>query len=243
MSSQYQYLRNLYVLRGVGGKDGYVSNIVACQGFDAFIDGGGTVVVSVETDVAEVGLYKSWLQIRHANGGISDIYTQTIGKCFHSGFCGTIDVAAGIGSIASYRANVDNMSTIALHHTGHDETRHREQALDVRVDHRFPIIHRALILRLQSERQSGVVHKHINLPPFSRQFLDILRRLLAVSHIECQCQHVQTFSRQLLPDFIQTVFVSSRQNQSVAILSELTCTGESYPACSTCYQYNFVHIF
>ena len=56
MGGQYQYLGSLYVLRGIGGKDGDVGNIISRQGLDAFIDRGGPVVVAVETDVAEVGL-------------------------------------------------------------------------------------------------------------------------------------------------------------------------------------------
>ena len=81
MGGQYEHFGNLHVLWGVGGKDGNVGNIVARHGLDAFIDRGGPVVVSVETDVAEVGLHKSGLQVRHTDSSIGDIDAQTIGEC------------------------------------------------------------------------------------------------------------------------------------------------------------------
>ena len=83
MCCQYQHLGYLYVLRGVGGIDGNIGNVVARQGLDAFIDRSGSFVVSVETNVAEVGLYESRLQVRHADGGIGYIDAQAVGKCFH----------------------------------------------------------------------------------------------------------------------------------------------------------------
>ena len=41
MGGQDQHLGNLYVLRGIGGKDGNIGNIISRQGLDAFIDRGG----------------------------------------------------------------------------------------------------------------------------------------------------------------------------------------------------------
>ena len=85
------------------------------------------------------------------------------------------------------------MSAIALHHAWNDEARHREQTLDIRVDHRLPVIKITLILRFQSQRQTSVVHQHVYLLPLSRQFLDVLCSLLAVSHVESQRQNFRTF--------------------------------------------------
>ena len=57
MGGQYQHFGNLHVFWSVGSIDSHVSNIIASQRFDAFIDCGGTVAVSVEADIAEVSLH------------------------------------------------------------------------------------------------------------------------------------------------------------------------------------------
>ena len=75
MGGQYQHLSNLDVFRRIGGKDSHVGNIITCQRLNTFIDIGGTIIVAMETDIAEVCLYKSRLQVRHADGGIGDVDT------------------------------------------------------------------------------------------------------------------------------------------------------------------------
>ena len=64
MSGQNQHLCNLYMLWCIGGVNGNIGNIVASEGLDAFVHIGRTVVVTMEADVAEVGLHQAWLQIR-----------------------------------------------------------------------------------------------------------------------------------------------------------------------------------
>ena len=44
-----------------------IGNVVAYQRFHAFIDIVGTLLVTTEPDNAEVGLYQSGLDVRHAN--------------------------------------------------------------------------------------------------------------------------------------------------------------------------------
>ena len=104
MGSQYQHLGYLYVLRGIRGEDGYIGNVVARQRLDAFVDCGGTVTVAAEADVAEVGLHKSGLQVRHADSRVGNVDAQTVGECFHGSLGGTVDIAAGVGCIASHAA-------------------------------------------------------------------------------------------------------------------------------------------
>ena len=75
MGGQNQHLGNLHVLRRIGSIDSHVGNIIARKGFDALIDISSTVAVAVETDITEVGLYQSGLQVGHAHGSIGHIYT------------------------------------------------------------------------------------------------------------------------------------------------------------------------
>ena len=75
MGGEDEDLGNLDVGGGVGGKDGYVGNVVAGKGLDALVDIGGAVVVAVEADVAEIGFNESCLEIGNAYCGVGDINT------------------------------------------------------------------------------------------------------------------------------------------------------------------------
>ena len=136
MRGQYQHLSNLYVLRGIGGIDCHIGDIVTRQGFDACIEFGSTFGIALETDVAEVRLYQSGLQVRHADGRIGHVDAQSVGERLHSRFRGTIVATACVGSIASHRTHIDDMTVVTCHHTRHHKTRHRQQTLDICVDHR-----------------------------------------------------------------------------------------------------------
>ena len=103
MRGEDEDLGNLHMLGGIGGIDGHVGDVVACEWFDALIDVGSSAGISMETDVAEVGLNKSRLQVRHTDGRTGNIDSQTVGQGFHSSLRGTIDVAAGISGIACNR--------------------------------------------------------------------------------------------------------------------------------------------
>ena len=74
MGGEDEYLGNLDMGRCVRGIDGHVGDIVARQGLDALIDISGTVVVAVEADIAEIGLYKSGLQVGNTDGGVSNYF-------------------------------------------------------------------------------------------------------------------------------------------------------------------------
>ena len=67
MGGQDEHLGYLDVSGSIGGIDGNIGNVVASQRGDALIDIGGTSGVSMKANVAEVGLYKSGLQVGDAD--------------------------------------------------------------------------------------------------------------------------------------------------------------------------------
>ena len=225
----------------IGGIDGNVSNIVASKGLDTFIDIGSTIMVAMETDIAEVCLHKTRLQIGDTDGGVGHIDTQSIGKCLYCGLRGTIHIAPCVCGIASNRTHIDNVSAIALHHTWYNEPRHGQQTFDVGINHGLPIVEIAFVFWLQSKSQPCIVHQHIDLLPLCRQRLDAFLSHFAISHVEGQGQHVSTFSRQFLLDVGQPLLVSTGKNQPVTVLGEFPGTSQSDTACCPCYQYNLVH--
>ena len=78
MSGKNEHLSNLYVLRSIGGIDSHIGNVVASQGLDTLIYIGSTIVVTAETDIAEVRLNETGLQVRDADGRIGNINAQTV---------------------------------------------------------------------------------------------------------------------------------------------------------------------
>ena len=82
----------------IGGVNGNIGNIVASEGLDAFVHIGRTVVVTMEADVAEVGLHQAWLQIRDTNGCVGHIDTQSVRKGLYCCLGGTIDISIRVTS-------------------------------------------------------------------------------------------------------------------------------------------------
>ena len=243
MGGQNQHLGDLHVGRGVGSIDSHIGHIVGCERFDTLINLGSPFGVAVEARVAEICFDKSGLEIRHTDGRVRHIDAQTVAEGFHRCFCGTIDVAAGVGRVACQRADVDDVASVALDHAGHDESRHRQQTLDVGVDHRLPIVETTLIFGFQTECQPRIVHQNIDFAPIVGQSAHEFLGFFTVSHVESQREHFTSLFRQIFSDFGESMFVSSRQNQFVAVGSEFLCASESDATCRTCNQYNFLHIF
>lgn len=65
VSGKYQYFGNLNMFRSRGCIECNICDIVACKRFYTFIYIVGTLVVAMETYVAEISLYQSWFKIRY----------------------------------------------------------------------------------------------------------------------------------------------------------------------------------
>ena len=78
MSGQYEYLCYLYMCRCVGGIHGNIGYIIASQRLDTFIDIGCTVMITMEPDIAEVCLHKTWFQVRYTYSGVGHVNTQSV---------------------------------------------------------------------------------------------------------------------------------------------------------------------
>ena len=123
---EYQHFGNLNMLRGICCIDGNIGDIITCQWLDAFVYISSTLVVTVETNIAEICFHKTRFQVCNTDSGISHVYSQTIGKSLDRSLCSTIDIASSIGSIASHRPNVDDVTTIAFNHARNNEACHCE---------------------------------------------------------------------------------------------------------------------
>ena len=242
MSGQNEYLGYLHMGGGIGGIDGHIGNIVAREGLDALIELGGAGRIAMEADVAEIGLDEAGLEVGDADGRVGHIDAEAVAKGLYGCLRGAVDIATGIGCIARHTPYINNVSAVALNHTGYDEARHREQALDIGVDHGLPVIEVALVFGFEAEGQAGIIDEYVDLLPLLGQAFDGLAGGLAVADVEGEDEHLGALGLQLLADGFQLLYVTASQDESVAIGGELARAAEANAARGACNQYGLVHI-
>ena len=67
MGGEYQHFGYLNMGWGTGGIEGHIGNVCPRERSDAFIHIVGTLVVAMESHVAEVGFHQSRFEIRHSH--------------------------------------------------------------------------------------------------------------------------------------------------------------------------------
>ena len=83
MSGEDKHLGYLDMGRGVGCKDGNIGNVITRQWLDALVDIGGTLVVTMKADVAEVRLNKTGLQVGDTDGRVGHVDAESVRQRFH----------------------------------------------------------------------------------------------------------------------------------------------------------------
>ena len=193
MRSKDKYFSYLYMLWSTCSIEGYISNIGTSQRFDALIYIVCTLVVTMETHVAEVCLNQSWFQVCHTYGRFSHINAQSIGNCLNRGLRSTIHIATCVCSITSHTAYVDYMTFVAFHHSWDNEASHGKQSLDVGVNHRVPILRITFILLLQSKCKTCIVDEYINRLPFLFERSYGILCCLCITNIKHKCLDLCAF--------------------------------------------------
>ena len=222
--------------------DSHISDVVAREGLDALIELGGTIGISVETDVAEVGLYKAGLEIGDADGSVGHVNAESVGEGFHCCLRGAVDIASGIGGIACHTPYINNVSVVACYHLGYDEARHRQQPLDIGVDHGLPVVGVTLVFWLEAQCEASIIDEYVDLLPLLRQALDGLAGSLAVSDVKSEDEHVGALGLQLLTDGFQLLNVTAVKDEPVAISGEFVGAAEADAARGACNENGLVHI-
>ena len=194
MCGKHQHFGYLHVLGSTCSVERHVGNVVAYERLDALVYIVGTLVVAMETDVGEVGLNESGLQIGHSYTCMGNIDAQSVGKCLDGSLCGTVDSASGISRIASHTTYIYHMSVVKAHHPGHYETCHIEQSLDVGVNHLVPVLEVALVFWLQTTCQSGVVDEHVDGLESIGYACHSIARSLTIAHVEGERKHLHPTS-------------------------------------------------
>lgn len=234
MGGENQHLGYLNMLGSAGGIECHVGNIIASQWLNATVNIVGTLGVAMETDVGEIGLHQSRLDVGNANAGMSHVDAQTIGDGFYCTLGGTVHISARIGSIASHTSDVDDMTTIAFHHAGNNEPGHGEQTLNVGIYHLVPVVEVAFVLWFQASCQSCIIDQDIDVAPCLRNIVNCLASRFSVAHVESQCQHLDTFLFKFLFQNFQFACVAACDDEVVASLCESSGASFANTACGAC---------
>ena len=232
MGSEYQHLGYLHMGGSTGGIESYVGNVGARERSDALIHIFGTLVIAMESHVAEVCLHQSRFEISHSHCRMCYIYSESVSDGLNCRLCGAIHVASCIGSIAGNRTDVDDMTCVALYHSRNNQARHGEQSLDIRVYHSVPILEVTFVFWFKTEGESGIVYQHVDSAPFLGKRIDSLGGGIAVAHVEAQSQH---FRRQFCLELGKLFGIASSDDEVISALGEFACTSFTYSACCTCY--------
>ena len=150
-----------------------------------------------------------------------------------SGLGSAVHAASGIRRVTGYGAEVDDVAASALHHAGHYETGHREQAADVGVEHDVPFVEIALMFLVHSEYQSGVVDEHVYVLPFAFQRVEGRYDFLAVTYVERQHECVGPGPGQLGLQGLSLFRFAAVDDDVIAACCELSRAGLADTACGT----------
>ena len=217
-------------VRGCGsGVEGYVGNVVAGEGCDAGVEALGGGGVAVETGVGEIGFDEAGLDVGDANGRLVEIHAETVAEGLDGGFGGAIGAASGIGGVAGYGTDVDDMTSSPFNHARNDETRHHEQSLDVGVDHGEAFAEVAFVLLVGAKGKAGVVDKHVDVAIVGGKVLDSGFGKGAVADVEWKEENVgAVLCLELLLEGLEFIDTAGVKDETMASLGELAGAGLAY---------------
>ena len=233
MCGKHQHFGYLHVLGSACCVERYVGNVVAYERLDALIYIVGTLVIAMETDVGEVGLNESGLQVGHSYTCMGYIDAQSVGKGLDGSLCSTVDSASGISCIASYTTYIYHMTVVKAHHLRHHKASHVEQSLDVGVNHLVPVLEVTLVFGLQTTCQSGIVDEHVDGLESIGYACHSIARSLTIAHVEGEREHLHPTCLKFSLQRLKLVGRTACNDKIVATNGKTACASHSYSACST----------
>jgi hypothetical protein len=146
-----------------------LGDVVRGHRLHARVHGIGLFLVAAEPDGGELRVGHAWLDTGDADAGAVQVTAQIQAELVHERLRPGVHVPAGVWVAARDRAEVDDMTTAAVHHAWQDRTRAVDQALAVCVDHLVPVVQVRVLGRAQAQGQARVVHQHVDLGELGRQ--------------------------------------------------------------------------
>ena len=184
MRSKNQHLCYLHMFRSRSCIVSHISHIITIQRSNTTINLVSSRIITMETDIREIGFYQSRFHIGYTHLGMCHINTQPIRDSFNGSLGGTINIASSISSISCHTTNIDDMTMITFNHARHNQASHGKKSLDIGINHLIPILKITFILRFQTTSQSCIIDQHINIAPCIRNIIYSLLCSLTITDIE-----------------------------------------------------------
>ena len=233
MCGKNQHFGYLNMLGSTCSIEGNIGDVGTTQRLDALVNIVGTLVVAMETNIREIGFYKSRLKIGNTHTCVSHINTQAIGQGLDSSLCGTINTTTCISSVASHTTYVNNMTMVEANHLWNNKTRHVEQTLYVGVNHLVPVLKTTFVLGLKTTRKTSIIDEHINRLETLGDAVDSLASGIAVANIKRKSKNRNALGLELGLKRLKLVGCTARNYNIVATIGKTTCTSLAYSTCGT----------
>ncbi len=117
-------------------------------------------------------------------GRAQHVLAQAVVDGALGGLAGTVDGAIGVSELAGRRPHIDHMPTAADDHSGNDRARHVEQALDVGVDHLFPVLDVAEVELVEAAAEARIVDEDVDFGPLRRQAVNRVLHGAVIADVE-----------------------------------------------------------
>ncbi len=176
----------------------------------------GSIVLGLVTPEAhqrELALAQARLDVAHTHAGTAQVATQAQRELADEGLGAAIHVAARVRIVARHRPDVQDRRAAAMgDEPWQQQASGVHQALDVGVDHGFPVVQAAVLRSIHTQRQAGVVDQTANLFKAGRKVGNSLLHGLAVTHVQHQAMHFG-LGRQFSAQGIQALFAAPSEYQ------------------------------
>ena len=211
--------------RGVHHPENRIGNVLRLDRLGTCVGGVITRLVTAEAHQGELALTQARLDIGHAHAGALQVAAQVQRELLHERLGTAIHMAARVRVVTGDGTQVDDPGTAAMgNQARQQQVSGGQQALDVGIDHGFPIVEVALGRRVGAHGQAGVVDQAAQRGERRRQVGDGLLHAFAVAHIHHQAMHFGLLGK-LFDQGVQALGTTTGEHQFPAGLGKATGTG------------------
>src|SRR5436190_7882006 len=140
------------------------------EGVDAFVRRLRLLLVAAETDSREVRLDEAGIDRRQPDRPAEQVLAERVGEAAHGELRGDVDGGVFVGLAAGDRAHVDDVPAVA--DVRQAETRHPDQAVDVRLQLHLLVFFGRLPKRVAAKAEAGVVDQDVEPAELADRGLD-----------------------------------------------------------------------
>ncbi|MNM92068.1 hypothetical protein D3C81_1043880 [compost metagenome] len=202
-----------------------LGNVLRLDRLGAGVGGVILRLIASEAHQREFTLAQAWLDVAHPHARATQVAAQAQRELADERLGAAIHVGARVRVVARDRTDVEDRRPTAVgDQPWQQQAGGVHQALDVGVDHGFPVVQAAVLRGIDAQRQACVVDQATQLVETRRQVGEGVFHGLAVTHVEHQAVNLG-LGRQLGAQGVQTLLAAAGENQLPASLGETPGSG------------------